>query len=79
MSAALASPLRGFDVVILTTVASYAVPLFLVQALEFRAGQLDLFKAWGLPAECRVICYGVITYLVLFRGGVPQSFIYFQF
>ena len=79
MTAKLSSPLEGFDLATLNTVAVYAVPIFLVQAVEFRAGQLDLFSAWRIPAELRAVCYGVITYLVLFRGGLPQSFIYFQF
>jgi len=79
MTAKLSSPLEGFDLATLNTVAVYAVPIFVVQAVEFRAGQLDLFSVWRIPAELRAVCYGVITYLVLFRGGLPQSFIYFQF
>ena len=79
MTVKLTSPLEGFDMTTLNTVAVYALPLFVVQALELRTGQLNLFNAWRIPAEFRVVCYGVITYLVVFRGGLPQSFIYFQF
>lgn len=79
MTAKLASPFEGFDPATLETVAVYALPLFAVQAVEFRAGHLNLFNAWRIPAEIRAVCYGVITYLTLFRGGLPQSFIYFQF
>ncbi len=79
MTAALRTPLEGFDPNMLRTVALYALPLFVVQFLEYRSGHLDLFQAGRLTMEVRAVCYGVITYLVLFRGGTPQSFIYFQF
>ena len=63
----------------LNTVLFFSAPLWLVQFLEFKFGALDLFERLRVRAELRVFCYSVITYLVLFRGGVPQSFIYFQF
>jgi alginate O-acetyltransferase complex protein AlgI len=79
MTTALFSPLDGFNPDTLALVLMYGLPLFLVQAFEYAWGNLNLFSAWRIPAEVRVVCYGIITYVVLFRGGLPQSFIYFQF
>jgi hypothetical protein len=47
--------------------------------VQYLSGRLDFLSFRWLPAEARVVCYSVFAYFVIFRGGVPQSFIYFQF
>jgi hypothetical protein len=79
MTRALADPFSGVDASLLAQVGWYGLPLLAVQGLEYRLGALDLFKRFRVSAELRAVAYGIITYLALFRGGVPQSFIYFQF
>ena len=60
-------------------IALYASPLVLVQVIQRISGKLDFFSFRWIPAEVRVAAYSAMTYFVLFRGGIQQSFIYFQF
>jgi len=57
----------------------YALPLIVVQVFQYLTGKLHFLDWPHLPAEVRVVVYSVFLYCVLFRGGMPQSFIYFQF
>jgi hypothetical protein len=60
-------------------IALFSSPLALVQLIQYTPGKLEFLSFRWIPAELRVAAYSVITYFVLFRGGLLQSFIYFQF
>lgn len=79
MSLALLSPFEGFEWALVFAVAPFILPLLLFQATQYRLGRLDIFKTRNIPYEFRIFAYSVVAYLVIFRGGLPQSFIYFQF
>jgi alginate O-acetyltransferase complex protein AlgI len=79
MTRAVADPWTGYDPALLWQLAPFVVPLVVVEALQYGSGRLDFLSFRWVPAELRVACYSVFSYFVLFRGGQPQSFIYFQF
>jgi hypothetical protein len=60
-------------------IALFSSPLVVVQLIQFASGKLEFLSFRWIPAEARVAAYSVMSYFVLFRGGAPQSFIYFQF
>ena len=60
-------------------IALYTLPLALVQLIQHTTGQLEFLSFRWIPAELRVAAYAAMTYFIVFRGGAPQSFIYFQF
>ena len=59
--------------------AWFAAPLILIQMIQYFTRRLDFLGFRWVTMEMRAACYAVLLYLVLFRGGVPKSFIYFQF
>lgn len=79
MTRSLADPLGGYDPELAWRLAPFVLPLLAVQWVQYLSGRLDFLSFRWLPAEARVVCYSVFAYFVIFRGGVPQSFIYFQF
>jgi D-alanyl-lipoteichoic acid acyltransferase DltB (MBOAT superfamily) len=60
-------------------IALFSSPLILVQLVQFASGKLEFLSFRWISAEARVAIYAAMSYFVLFRGGAPQSFIYFQF
>jgi hypothetical protein len=76
---ALVHPLAGWDGATARTIVGYVLPLVAVQALQYVRGQLDFMGLPPLPAPARWVLYSVLIYFVLFHGGQPESFIYFQF
>jgi alginate O-acetyltransferase complex protein AlgI len=77
MTWALRSPLDGADWAWAGRIAVLAAPVVAVQAIQFSTGKLNLLeKIWP---ELRVAAYAALSYFVLFLGGQPQAFIYFQF
>jgi alginate O-acetyltransferase complex protein AlgI len=60
-------------------IALFSSPLVLVQLIQFASGKLEFLSFRWISAEVRVAVYAAMSYFVLFRGGAPQSFIYFQF
>jgi len=60
-------------------IALLSSPLVLVQLIQFASGKLEFLSFRWIPAEARVVVYAAMMYFVVFRGGAPQSFIYFQF
>jgi hypothetical protein len=60
-------------------IALFSSPLVIVQLIQFASGKLEFLSFRWIPAEARVAVYAAMSYFVLFRGGAPQSFIYFQF
>jgi alginate O-acetyltransferase complex protein AlgI len=79
MTGSLSHPFAGFDLQLLTQVAAFTIPLFLMQCWQYFSGKLIFVDyAWAKP-EVRVAVYSLLFYFVLFRAAQPQSFIYFQF
>jgi alginate O-acetyltransferase complex protein AlgI len=79
MTAALSHPLQNFDTALAGQVLLTVFPLLLAQLIRSIAALLPALRTgWQWP-EVRAVAYGLLLYLVLFRGGRPESFIYFQF
>jgi len=73
------SGLAGLPTNLAWTVLLFASPLVVVQALQWSQGRLDFMRQKWLPLPAMVAVYAVMGYLILFRGGAPQAFVYFQF
>lgn len=68
MTAALLHPFHALSL-------QMAVPL-----IQLASVSLLMFLFWRIRRpELRAVCYAALLYLILFRGGQPRSFIYFQF
>ena len=79
MTRALAHPGQGLDGPLFAQVGLIVAPLLLVQVLQWRAGELQFGRIAWIPAPVKVIAYALMVYAILFLGGAPQSFVYFQF
>ena len=79
MSRSLAHPLQGLDAGRLGQVALFVAPLVAIQLLQWRSGELQFGRIAWIPAPVKVVAYALMVYAILFVGGVPQSFVYFQF
>jgi alginate O-acetyltransferase complex protein AlgI len=79
MTGALFRPFEGFDGALALQVFLVSLPLLIVELIQFFTRNLDFLSFRWIPAEAKVVCYSVFLYFVLFRGGQPQAFIYFQF
>jgi alginate O-acetyltransferase complex protein AlgI len=79
MTGSLLTPWQGFPVDSALKVLLYASPLVLVQLIQYFTKKLEFLNFGWIPAEARVAVYAAFAYFVLFRGGQPQAFIYFQF
>jgi hypothetical protein len=53
--------------------------LVAVQLLQWRSGELQFGRIAWIPVPVKVVAYALMVYAILFLGGVPQSFVYFQF
>lgn len=76
------SLLRGvhvFDPNLLRQVLVLSAPLVLVQALQYFGRKLDFLDHRWIPAEARAVVYSAFLYLIVFRTGPSQPFLYFQF
>ena len=63
----------------LAHVALIAAPLIGVQLLQLRSGALFFLRLPVFVPPLRVVVYSLMIYLMLFLGGEPQPFVYFQF
>jgi len=79
MTRSLANPFEGLDTVQMSHVTLYVAPLFLVQLVQWNTGRLEFLKHKWVPSWGRTVIYSAMVYLMLFHGGSPQSFVYFQF
>jgi alginate O-acetyltransferase complex protein AlgI len=79
MSASLMQPLAGIDWAAMGRVTAIIAPLLLVQWIQWRSGQLFFMRLAWIPVPLRVVAYTLMLYAVLFLGGQPASFVYFQF
>ncbi|MBZ5601719.1 MAG: MBOAT family protein [Acidobacteriia bacterium] len=57
----------------------FSAPLVAIQMIQYFGGKLYFLDYSWIPAEARAMIYAVFFYLIVFRGGPPQAFIYFQF
>ena len=79
MSAALMTPLDRLPVDALVRIGWLTLPLFVVQLIQFNTGMLEFQRTRWLPRPVMAIAYAAMLYAVLFLGGEPQAFVYFQF
>lgn len=79
MTCALAQPFDGLDVGALQTIGLYALPLVIVQWLQWRSGELQFMRLPIIPGWLKPVLYAGMFYAAVFLGGTPQSFVYFQF
>ncbi len=79
MSSALSNPLEGLDTGSLQTIGLYALPLVIVQWLQWRSGELQFMRLPIIPGWLKPVLYAGMFYAAVFLGGTPQSFVYFQF
>lgn len=79
MTASLFQPWQVYDEELLLPVLFFGGLLMAIETLLFLTNRADFLNFRWIPAEARVVCYSLIVYLCLFRGGEQQSFIYFQF
>lgn len=79
MTHALLRPFQGYDPALLQKVLLLSSPLIVVQLIQYYTKRLDFLAFDWIPAELRVAAYSAAAYFVLFLGGQPQAFIYFQF
>jgi hypothetical protein len=64
---------------LLIRVATLAAPLLVVQCIQGLSGKLSFLDFRWIPAELRAAVYSTFVYFILFHGGPPRAFIYFQF
>jgi alginate O-acetyltransferase complex protein AlgI len=81
VAAMAASLFHGYhvDVPFAAGIALSAAPLLVVQCIQYGSGKLEFLEFAWIPAEIRTVVYATLAYLILFRGGPPRAFIYFQF
>ena len=79
MTDALFHPFRGIDLSLARGLMLFIAPLIVVQTIQWLTKRMDFLSFRWAGLEARTICYAALLYLILFRGGLPQSFIYFQF
>lgn len=79
MTRALVHPLTGSDTELTLRLAGFALPLVAVQVWKRVRSRMRIpGPRWMMP-EIRVVAYALAVYLILFVGGEPKSFLYFQF
>lgn len=79
MTVALAHPLRGFDTGTFQKILVLISPLVIVQVIQYRTGELIFVRLPWFKPSLRAVFYGALLYAMLFLGGQPQAFVYFQF
>ena len=79
MTAALLHPLQGFDWPVAAKLALFSSPLLIAQLIQHWTGKLMFLDFSWMRAEIRTAVYATLAYCILFLGGAPQAFIYFQF
>ena len=72
-------PYQQVDWDLALRVLLYALPLIVVQCIQYFSGKLEFLSFSWVPLEARAALYAAVVYFVVFRGGQPQAFIYFQF
>ena len=79
MTISLNHPLMGIDWRAMAEVTLLIAPLILVQIIQARTHEMFFMKLVGVPVFAKIIACSFMLYLIVFMGGQPQSFVYFQF
>jgi D-alanyl-lipoteichoic acid acyltransferase DltB (MBOAT superfamily) len=79
ITSSLMHPFTGIDWALATRLALFSSPLVIVQLIQSLTGKLFFLDFSSLRGEVRTAIYAALAYCVLFLGGTPQAFIYFQF
>jgi D-alanyl-lipoteichoic acid acyltransferase DltB (MBOAT superfamily) len=79
MTASLASPLQDLPTQALAQVLWLTLPLACVQGVQFASGRLEFHRLPAIPRPLMAVAYGAMLYAIVFLGGEPQAFVYFQF
>ena len=79
MTGSLIHPFAELDLLLLRKIAFIIAPLIIVQAVQWKSGELFFARLGWLPTSGKVVAYSLMLYSILFLGGTPQSFVYFQF
>jgi alginate O-acetyltransferase complex protein AlgI len=79
MTISLASPFAQMNMDHLGKIFLLIAPLIAVQVIQYSKNELIIFRWSGVPVLLKVIFYSACLYAMLFLGGNPQSFVYFQF
>lgn len=79
MTRSLSAPLAGLDPTMLGKTVVFALPLLLIQYVQWSTAELNLHRLVWLPGTVKVVAYSLMLYCIVFLGGTPQSFVYFQF
>jgi len=79
MTDALFQPFGQIDQSLARGLILFIAPLIVVQTIQWLTRRMDFLSFRWAGLETRTVCYAALLYLTLFRGGQPQSFIYFQF
>jgi alginate O-acetyltransferase complex protein AlgI len=79
MTRSLIHPIARLDIMVLQKIGVIIAPLLIVQFVQWRSGELFFGRLSWLPTPAKVVGYSLMLYSILFLGGTPQSFVYFQF
>jgi alginate O-acetyltransferase complex protein AlgI len=79
MTASLLDPVSAMDMGLVTKILFLASPVILEHIFQYFPNAFCFVMQSRFLAEVRAVWYALLSYLVLFRGGDAQSFIYFQF
>lgn len=79
MTGALQTPFAGMDMHLLARISGFVLPLAIVQAIQLKTGELQFMGLPWISSPVKVVIYSVLVYLMVFSGGQPQAFVYFQF
>jgi hypothetical protein len=79
MTASLTRIGDGVDWGQLGRVAAIIAPLVCVQIIQRVSGELMFLKLPIFTRPARAVVYSLMIYCMLFLGGAPQAFVYFQF
>lgn len=79
MTASLANPLRGLPTDTLVQVLLLITPLLVVQLIQYNSERLEFNRLQWIPRWVCTVLYALMLYCVVFLGGTPQAFVYFQF
>ena len=79
MTTSLAQPLVGIPIAALRQVLILIAPLIVVQVIQYNSERLEFHRLKWLPKTACAVIYALMLYSIVFLGGTPQAFVYFQF
>lgn len=79
MTTSLAQPLARMPIDTLRQVLMLIAPLIVVQVIQYNSERLEFHRLKWLPKSACSAIYALMLYAIVFLGGTPQAFVYFQF